>query len=239
MNMNMSMKLTSSLRALLLATVAAGALLQAVPARAEDDDDEALDNKILRNVLEGIGLRERERNIDYSERSPLVVPPNISALPAPAAGAQASVPPNWPVDQDVKRAKEAKAAEKKSRYRRADSASAEEDRPLSPDKLTPGTGSRRPSAESDMRNGDPYNRQTAETAARPEKPSALGYVGNIFSDAFGKKGPETAVFRGEPARESLTEPPPGYQTPSPSQPYGLTGVAPLPTAQGKAFEVAR
>ena len=30
----------------------------------------------------------------------------------------------------------------------------------------------------------------------------------------------TASFTGEPARASLTEPPPGYQTPSPNQPYG-------------------
>jgi hypothetical protein len=30
---------------------------------------------------------------------------------------------------------------------------------------------------------------------------------------------EAVTFTGEPRRESLTEPPPGYQTPSPSQPY--------------------
>ena len=30
-----------------------------------------------------------------------------------------------------------------------------------------------------------------------------------------------ARFTGEPARASLTDPPPGYQTPSPDQPYGL------------------
>jgi hypothetical protein len=32
---------------------------------------------------------------------------------------------------------------------------------------------------------------------------------------------ERATFTREPARGSLTEPPPGYRTPSPAQPYGL------------------
>ena len=44
---------------------------------------------------------------------------------------------------------------------------------------------------------------------------------------FGKKKEEQAKFTGEPPRTSLTEPPAGYQTPSPDQPYGLAkGVAP-------------
>jgi hypothetical protein len=30
---------------------------------------------------------------------------------------------------------------------------------------------------------------------------------------------EKATFTGEPTRGSLTQPPPGYQTPSPNQPY--------------------
>jgi len=32
---------------------------------------------------------------------------------------------------------------------------------------------------------------------------------------------EYAKFTNEPARGSLTEPPPGYRTPSPTQPYGV------------------
>ena len=38
---------------------------------------------------------------------------------------------------------------------------------------------------------------------------------------FGSKDDEVAKFTSEPPRASLTEPPPGYQTPSPDQPYGL------------------
>jgi hypothetical protein len=46
---------------------------------------------------------------------------------------------------------------------------------------------------------------------------------NIFKDMFGtfSNKEEVGTFTGEPVRESLTEPPSGYQTPSPDQPYGL------------------
>jgi hypothetical protein len=40
---------------------------------------------------------------------------------------------------------------------------------------------------------------------------------------FGSKEKgEVAQFEGEPPRLSLTEPPVGYRTPSPAQPYGIT-----------------
>ena len=38
---------------------------------------------------------------------------------------------------------------------------------------------------------------------------------------FGKDDAGNQQFTGEPPRLSLTEPPPGYQTPSPDQPYGV------------------
>ena len=37
---------------------------------------------------------------------------------------------------------------------------------------------------------------------------------------FGGNKTETAPFKGEPTRDSLTQPPPGYQTPSPNFAYG-------------------
>jgi hypothetical protein len=42
---------------------------------------------------------------------------------------------------------------------------------------------------------------------------------SLFSEAFKKD--EYGTFTGEPARTSLTDPPPGYLTPSPDQPYGV------------------
>ena len=53
-------------------------------------------------------------------------------------------------------------------------------------------------------------------------PSQLGYTGGL-SGMFGGNKTETAPFKGEPTRDSLTQPPPGYQTPSAAQPYGFGG----------------
>ncbi len=41
-----------------------------------------------------------------------------------------------------------------------------------------------------------------------------------FTAPWSKKKAETVQFTGEPTRESLTQPPPGYQTPSPDYAYG-------------------
>ncbi len=43
---------------------------------------------------------------------------------------------------------------------------------------------------------------------------------NIFTGLWASKE-EYVTFGGEPPRSSLTEPPSGYRTPSPSQPYGV------------------
>ena len=50
-------------------------------------------------------------------------------------------------------------------------------------------------------------------------PSQLGFTGS-FSSLFGGNKAETAPFKGEPTRDSLTQPPVGYQTPSPNFAYG-------------------
>ena len=54
-------------------------------------------------------------------------------------------------------------------------------------------------------------------------PSEMGYFGGLFSWSglgFGSRE-EYGTFSKEPPRRSLTEPPLGYQTPSPDQPYGI------------------
>ncbi|MGN6461399.1 MAG: hypothetical protein ACTHLY_09325 [Pseudolabrys sp.] len=220
-----------SLRATLLAAAALAVLLPTMAAHAaDDDDDEAFDNKIFRNVLEGLGLRAKDNNIDYRERSPLVVPPNLTALPAPDT-AGAAAPANWPVDQDVKRAKAEKAAKRSARFQQGDSVM-EDGRPLRPDEMARSGRATTRRDESQI--------TTKEESERPSKPSALGYMGNLFTDAFKSKNEQVvAVFRGEPPREALTEPPAGYQTPSPTQPYGITGIQNLPKAEGKVLELQR
>src|SRR5687767_383975 len=76
---------------------------------ADDDEDVAIDTKIFRQILQGFGLRRDGVGIDYRERSPIVVPPSRD-LPAPETGSITEKTAAWPVDPDVKRAKEIKAA---------------------------------------------------------------------------------------------------------------------------------
>ena len=55
----------------------------AAPGSARAADDETpLDTKIMRGILEGIGLKRENRVINYQERPPLVIPPSKS-LPPP------------------------------------------------------------------------------------------------------------------------------------------------------------
>ncbi|MFZ0779278.1 MAG: hypothetical protein WAM74_22585, partial [Xanthobacteraceae bacterium] len=52
-------------------------------------------------------------------------------------------------------------------------------------------------------------------------PSELGAKKpGVFSFDWLKQE-DYGTFTGEPPRVSLTDPPPGYQTPSPDQPYGI------------------
>ena len=92
------------LRGLRLAAVALGIglVMTAGIARAEDDEEDtsSFEEKIIRNIMAGVGGTNMEnQGIDYRERSPLVVPPRID-LPPPDASARLQAP-NWPKDPDV------------------------------------------------------------------------------------------------------------------------------------------
>jgi hypothetical protein len=171
-------------------------------ARAGDDEDNL---SFMDKFMRTLGLKnpgETEYGINYSERSPLVVPPTRN-LPPPVAAGPPPVP-DWPKDPDIRKRQEAKAADKPE-PRQGDSVM-EEERPLRPDELNVG----RAASTSVAAPGTPE--QT--TPANPVKKS-------LFSlDIFNKKE-EYATFTGEPSRASLTDPPAGYRTPSPDQPYGI------------------
>jgi hypothetical protein len=55
------------------------------------------------------------------------------------------------------------------------------------------------------------------------------------------KKEEYGTFTGEPPRASLTDPPPGYQTPSPDQPYGIPpdGKPAKASTLGERMEIQR
>jgi hypothetical protein len=178
---------------------------------ARADDDESLDTKIFRGLMESLGLRRTDSGIEYRERSPLVVPPNRN-LPQPSSKSTAERTPTWPNDPDVKRRTEAKA---KRNDARANINWDEEKRPLRPDELR-GSG---PVTAGNSRS-TPDNRSVEGSPVM--KPSELGYKGGLFSSLFGGgKDEESTTFTGEAPRTSLIEPPTGYRTPSPNQPYGV------------------
>ena len=70
------------------------------------------------------------------------------------------------------------------------------------------------------------------------KPSDLGTKGLL--DLFSSKpaAQSQSEFTQEPPRTSLTEPPPGYQTPSTAQPYNGGSVRPEPVKPSSVTERA-
>jgi hypothetical protein len=210
---------TTRRRAAVLA-VALAAALTMLPAwsgggvawAADEEEDVPLDTKLLRQFLKDLGLQRDGSGIEYRERAPLVVPPNRNLLPPPQSEAAITSNPAWPKDPDVKQ-RSIDAVKRKQPNRTAAEAMEADARPLSRSELERG----RIAAGS-----TPSSSPTPEQSARPMQPSELGGK-NIFSNMFSsfKNEGETATFSGEPPRTSLTEPPPGYMTPSPNQRYGL------------------
>lgn len=203
-----------------LALVLAAVVL-AVPtfARAQDENV-PLDTKIMRSIMEGLGFKRADQlGIQYDERAPLVIPPSTDLPPPQTPGAAIANNPAWPKDPDVARAE---VVRQQAANRDTFAEIEREKNPLPPDQLAPGpkgprtaTRQTKQPADSSGAMGDEDPRLT---------PSQLGYHGGLFSwgNLFGGKDEEAkAKFTGEPRRTSLTEPPPGYQTPSPDQPYGF------------------
>jgi len=203
---------TSLTRVMRFAAIAVGVglVMAAGPVRAgdDDDDDKTFEEKIIDGIMAGIGGTNMEnKGIDYRERSPLVVPPKLD-LPPPAGTAAEVKAPNWPKDPDDQRRKAAIAARKKENKDPREAA-----RILTPSELAVGK-----TAGTPRKNTDPL--QPGITETNPIlSPSQLGYNGGL-SGLFGGSKTETAPFKGEPTRESLTQPPPGYQTPSSNFAYG-------------------
>src|SRR5262245_53512436 len=141
-----------------------GAVLIAGAGRAvaADDDEPSFDQKIKDGFMSALGIKGGP-DIDYRERSPLVLPPKID-LPPPQADTTA---PNWPVDADQKRRRE------ESKRRR--DIDVEESRPLRPSELNVGqpTRSRTPAPTQEQIEG------------KPSRPSDLGYSGGILGSLWG------------------------------------------------------
>jgi hypothetical protein len=199
------------LLACLAAVAVAGAVSVSFPSpalAADDDDEESIETKFFKGLF---GISDRD-SINYRERPPLVVPPNLGRLPAPEANT-AVTSPAWPKDPEVVERKK-RAAARKNAPRRS---SEEDDRPLTPAELEMGrkAGAGRPNPTGPQDIGSQSD--------RAQMPNELGYKGGLFGGMFkDKTKSEVATFTAEPTRSELTQPPPGYRTPSASHPYGIT-----------------
>src|ERR1700716_4023203 len=197
-----------------------------VRAQEDDEDDKTFEEKIIEGIMAGIGGTNMEnKGIEYRERSPLVVPPKLD-LPSPASASADVKAPNWPKDPDEARRKAAIARRKKENKDPVEAA-----RILSPSELNahrsaPGSDGT-VSVDSTSPGGNPG-------ANAILSPSQLGFDGGFMGMFKGNKA-EVAPFKGEPTRDSLTQPPAGYQTPSPNFAYG-TG--PKESLNNKVYDPA-
>jgi hypothetical protein len=204
------------LRKLLIAGLCGGLLALPVAAFAQQaqDDEDTFEQKIIKNILGGMGVDVGRSGIDYRERSPLVIPPTRD-LPTPQAAGSAAHNPAWP--RDPERIKS--AAPRNTRNARATTNEPGTDSILTPDELRRGVNPRAARVTDPSQTAgslEQYNLERGQSSPRELQSKSIftwdGLMGTHMKD--------TAKFETEPTRSSLTQPPPGYQTPSPSQPYG-------------------
>jgi hypothetical protein len=183
------------MRARLLSAALVGVVAAAGISLARAADDGSNGDTAVAKLMEKLGLRappDQSPDITYSERPPLVVPPTRD-LPPPVA----DLPPatGWP--------KDAAKPQKHVRSKSAPAAAA---------------------APADVGTTGALPGQSTQAG----EPSPAAHVPNPTPQPTSWWNPKTwfnheeyAKFTTEPVREDLTDPPSGYRTPSPDQPYGL------------------
>lgn len=189
--------------AMIAAVFAATLLWGAAPAAAQEDG-------LTEHLFTSLGLMPPPSpDIEYRERAPLVVPPSSAdILPPPRDGSEIANNPAWPKDPDVVARKKAIEDAKKP----VTVNDRENTRALTPTEVATG-----------RRAGGSLHTGTVASGA----PARDGWIqpGNL--EFFGwsqQKKPLT--FEGEPERQALSEPPPGYQTPAPGAAYGVVAERP-------------
>jgi hypothetical protein len=194
-----------------IAIAMAAAIVQPTAAQSEPT--------ALQKLLGNLGLLEipNDNPPVYRERAPLVVPPS-SELVAPRRAEDVSkYNPDWPLDHT------ARAAQRDVEGERLADEDFYSGRALLPSELR-GKGRRadQPRAKGEV--------GTLEKSQQPLSPTQLGFRG------WGAKQEEKVVFTGEPERRSLTDPPPGLQTPSRDAPYGVVSTKPAPIKPSTLYE---
>jgi len=241
---------SAMMRGLRLAVVPLGVTLVVTTGAARAGEDQPDDRSFTERFVDSFkstirGTNMDNRGIDYRERSPLVVPPKLD-LPPPAASTEDVKVANWPKDPDERQRKAIISAKKRNAPPPARvqvpsevsaagaapgavaAASAGPARPINiapPPEDPPVPGTTRPAYAND-RNGtartDPVYDQPGnvfKNGASALGSSSLGETLGL-NNLFGGNKAEAVAPGTEPTREALTQPPPGYQTPSANYPYG-------------------
>lgn len=229
---------------IVFAAALAGVLAGGGISTARAADDGSNDDTLMAKVLQKLGLKaqpdqnadNQNADISYSERSPLVVPPSRD-LPPPVAEAPPGA--DWPKDA----AKPRKHVRSKSppptpaavatvpAAPAADGGAAAGQPGQAPQggqapaPAQPGQAPQGSQATAPGQSGQaPQGGQAAApaqtgTVARVPNPTPAGSTWWNPKTWFNRE--EYATFVTEPARDDLTDPPAGYRTPSPDQPYGV------------------
>ena len=192
------------------ALVTAASLLSITAAFAQDEDEPVKDDGLMGSLMRGMGATNGSNDIQYRERSPLVVPRQLT-LPPPAERLPQTA--NWPKDPDVLERRAAREAMAKR-----DRLKENNPYPLLPSEIGPAGQVRARTATVAPQPGRDEERRLINEGSGILSPSQLGFTSSFFSMFSSKKDTEVP-FTGEPSRESLTQPPPGYQTPSSAQAY--------------------
>jgi hypothetical protein len=191
--------------AAMIATVFSAFLLWGTaPAAAQEDS-------FTETLFTSLGLMPPpQADIEYRERAPLVVPPSSAdILPPPRDGSEMANNPAWPKDPDHEARKKAAADAKKPVY----VSDRQNTRALTPNEVANGRRAGSSLHTTPVQSGAPAR----DNWIQPRNLEFLGWGSQ-------KKAP--LAFEGEPERQALSEPPPGYQTPAPGAAYGVVAERP-------------
>ncbi len=179
-------------------------------------DDGSNDDTAIAKLLQKLGLKappDQSADITYSERSPLVVPPTRD-LPPPAADAPPGA--DWPKDAGTPR-KHVKS--KSPPPAPATAAPVAPAAPASPAAADGGTATGQSGQA--PQGGQATQPAPAQTGSVARVPNPTPQPTSWWNPKTWFNHEEYANFATEPPREDLTDPPAGYRTPSPDQPYGV------------------
>jgi hypothetical protein len=180
----------------------AGALLAGCASYGSFDENEpGLEQSILGDLVDTVGITPEEEPIEYSARAPLVAPPSTDRLPTPQTESALVADPNWPTGSRERMAQVLQSEDQTLVYTpgvdgvdiaATQALAARQSEPLREDN----SGLSRPLTVQEMQRESDI--QLARNEARAAREAEAAVQGRRF----------------------LTDPPVAARTPSPEAPYG-------------------